>query len=119
MAEEHASGSDLTVSSGEITSLLQKFTDAQEIISRMSGRTEEARQAVRATWSSMSAGEFSRGQEQLGLDIHRLSAALENLSELVRMSRDGFTAEEQEQASALKNVYAPLSGSGNPTIAGL
>ncbi|GAA2380374.1 hypothetical protein [Streptomyces carpaticus] len=118
MAEEPAN-SDLTVSSGDITTLLGHFEEAQQLIASMSAQSDETKTSVRAHWQSTSAGEFSRGQEQLGLDIHKLSAALENLAELVRLSRDGFSTEEQEQAAALKSVYAPLSTGGNPVVAGL
>ncbi|WP_326596227.1 WXG100 family type VII secretion target [Streptomyces sp. NBC_01803] len=69
-----------------------------------------------AQWGGGAAGQFNAGQNQFGLDLDRLIKAMGNLHELVRLSRDGFQAEEAEQVAALRTVNAGLGGPGNPNL---
>ncbi|WP_052852111.1 WXG100 family type VII secretion target [Streptomyces avicenniae] len=68
-----------------------------------------------AGWHGDAAGQFASGAQDADATIHRLISSLQNLRELVQMSKNQFTAEEQEQASRMRAVgsqYSDISLNG-------
>ena len=95
---------DLVVGSAEITRLISSIDEVVSGLETNRGSLSSLAGEVLAGWQGDASREFSRGTTEAGLNLDRLIRALRNLQELVQMSRDSFSAEEQEQAAQMRNV---------------
>jgi WXG100 family type VII secretion target len=119
VADQPSGLGDLRVSGDRITTLTAGI---DEVLGGLRGQHTQLTgvvDSVAAGWRGDAASQFASGQNETNLNLDRLTRALENLRELVQMSRDGFTQEEQDRAAELRSVQSNLQGMGSPGIAGL
>ncbi|MFI7278207.1 WXG100 family type VII secretion target [Streptomyces sp. NPDC049879] len=106
MTDAAGAGQDVVVSEESITALT---TTMDEVLIQLDntrrGVANSAGDAI-AGWRGEAASQFGSGAEEARNTLNRLINSVGNLKELVQMSRDSFTAEEQEQASQLRSVNA-------------
>ncbi|TDC20855.1 hypothetical protein E1265_20045 [Streptomyces sp. 8K308] len=81
------------------------ISELGSVRSRVSGASAD----TQAGWSGDAARELVRGAGEMDAVLGRMIPALENLRELVQMSGQGFTAEEQEQAAQMRAATAGLN----------
>jgi uncharacterized protein YukE len=111
---EHVPGGDLTVGESQITTLLTQLDDNLEYLRQNHTQLGGILDSVTAAWRGAAGSQFSLGQTDANELLNRLIRALANLRELVQMSRDGFTGQEQEIAANLRSVHSQLEGVPSP-----
>ncbi|RKN38721.1 WXG100 family type VII secretion target [Streptomyces hoynatensis] len=95
---------DLVVGSAEITRLTSSIDEVVGELQTNRNHLSGVAGDVLAGWQGEASRQFSQGTTDAGLNLDRLIRALQNLRDLVQMSRDSFTAEEQEQAAQMRSV---------------
>ncbi|MFB7898491.1 hypothetical protein ACFC1B_19385 [Streptomyces xiamenensis] len=119
MAEDQGSGANLNVTDEAFQQLRTALEEARTIISQEKNASEDSMSTVAAGWRSDSQREYNRGQGELNVDMDRLGQAVENLCNLVQMSKDGFDTEEQNRIQEFKAVQARHDSTGYGNIASL
>ncbi|WP_049573492.1 WXG100 family type VII secretion target [Streptomyces sp. SBT349] len=104
MPSDHLRQSDET-----INALLNSLDQEIGLLNTSRGKLESATDQVIAGWRGDAANTFSSGQQEANLNLDRLIRALDNLRELVRMSRNDFDAQEQDQIAEMMRAQSGLS----------
>ncbi|WP_129842775.1 hypothetical protein [Streptomyces sp. RFCAC02] len=101
-----APGQGLVVSAGEIDTLMSMMEEVMEQLDASRHGVTTSSGETRAMWQGDSAVQFGENAAQADEVFNRLINSLVNLHGLVKMSKDGFTAQEDEEASQLRTVTA-------------
>ncbi|MFK4227656.1 WXG100 family type VII secretion target [Streptomyces sp. NPDC019890] len=105
------SGKDLNVTSGEITGLSKQIDKFQnELNSRITSLNSVVDQ-IQAGWKGAASQEYDRVQKDLNLRLRNVQRDLENLQNLVKMSADGFDAQETERIQTFRKAEASQGSS--------
>ncbi|ARQ68175.1 hypothetical protein [Streptomyces marincola] len=89
--------------------MLNSLDQEVELLNRSRGKISEANAQVTAGWAGDAARQFTSGQNDVSLNLDRLITALRNMRELVQLSRDDFTNEEQEQIAEMQRAHSGLA----------
>ncbi len=100
--------SDLRQSEETIQELLNALDQEVGLLNQSRSKLSSATDQVAAGWTGEAARQFSAGQTEANFNLDRLIRALENLRELVRMSRDDFSRQEQEQIAEMQRAHSGL-----------
>ncbi|MDT0321040.1 WXG100 family type VII secretion target [Streptomyces millisiae] len=93
---------NLRVTGSTISELTRDMDDVTRELQGIRSRVSGANAQAQANWSGETARAHAQGAEELDAVLGRLTRSLGNLRDLVQMSADGFTAEEQEQAAQVR-----------------
>lgn len=116
MSEGTSGGQDdLRVQEGEITTLLGSLDSAIEYLRGDHSTLTAMLSDAAGGWQGAAAAQFSTGQGDANISLDRLIQSLTNLRELVQLSRDGFSGEEEERIAELRNATSGLQDM-NPAI---
>lgn len=115
-------GKDLNVTSGEQTELANKIGGFQsELQSRITSLNSVV-DRIQAGWQGAASSEYDRVQNDLNLRLKRMCQDLDQLENIMRMSADGFTQQEEDRIAAFRRMDTSGGGSGSSgqsSIAGL
>ena len=106
---------DLNVTSAEQTRLagrIQDFSDElQSRITSLNGVVDR----VQAGWQGAASKEYDRVQNDLNLRLRSMRNELSKLEEMMRMSADGFSREEEDRLRSFRTMDASggAGGGGN------
>jgi WXG100 family type VII secretion target len=117
---EGASGGqdDLRVQESDITNCIKNLDSAIESLRGDHNSLTAMQSDLTGGWRGAAAAQFNTGQSDTNVNLDRLIQSLQNLRELVQMSRDGFSQEEDERVAELRTASAGLQEM-NPAILGL
>ncbi|MFB6836107.1 WXG100 family type VII secretion target [Streptomyces sp. NPDC056361] len=103
---------DLNVTSAEQVKLagrIQDFSDElQARITSLNGVVDR----VQAGWQGAASKEYDRVQNDLNQRLRSMRAELTKLEEIMRMSADGFTREEEDRLRSFRTMDGGGSGGG-------
>ncbi|MET9803684.1 WXG100 family type VII secretion target [Streptomyces sp. NPDC006368] len=98
------SGKDLNVTSGELVSLAGKVQTLQDELNSRITSLNSVVDRIQAGWQGAASKEYDAAQDRLNRRLRGMQQDLENLENLIRMSADGFDAEEQERLRSFRNM---------------
>lgn len=108
---------DLNVTSAEQTKLagrIQDFHDElQSRITSLNGVVDR----IQAGWQGAASKEYDRVQNDLNLRLKNMRVELIKLEEVMRMSADGFTREEEDRIRGFRKMDD--TGQGQSAILGM
>ena len=106
------SGKDLNVTSGEYHSVCpsRSTSSRDELNSRITSLNSVVDQ-IQAGWKGAASQEYDRVQKDLNLRLRNVQRDLENLQNLVKMSADGFDAQETERIQTFRKAEASQGSS--------
>ncbi|MEV8591165.1 WXG100 family type VII secretion target [Streptomyces sp. NPDC051180] len=103
---------DLNVTSAEQVKLagrIQDFSDElQARITSLNGVVDR----VQAGWQGAASKEYDRVQNDLNQRLRSMRAELSRLEEIMRMSADGFSQEEEDRLRSFRQMDNSGSGGG-------
>ncbi|WP_406062738.1 WXG100 family type VII secretion target [Streptomyces sp. NBC_01077] len=103
---------DLNVTSAEQVKLagrIQDFSDElQSRITSLNGVVDR----VQAGWQGAASKEYDRVQNDLNQRLRSMRAELSKLEEIMRMSADGFSQEEEDRLRSFRTMDNSGSGGG-------
>ncbi|MFI1015734.1 WXG100 family type VII secretion target [Streptomyces sp. NPDC020965] len=102
---------NLKVTSSEITALSGKIDSFQNELSNRITSLNGVVDRIQAGWKGAASQEYDRVQSDLNLRLRNVQRDLENLQNLVKMSADGFDAEESERISSFRKMEAAKGSS--------
>ncbi|WP_324983213.1 WXG100 family type VII secretion target [Streptomyces sp.] len=105
------SGKDLNVTSGEITGLSKQIDKFQGELNSRIGSLNSVVDQIQAGWKGAAAQEYDRVQKDLNLRLRNVQRDLENLQNLVKMSADGFDAQETERIQTFRKAESSQGSS--------
>ncbi|MGW6458715.1 WXG100 family type VII secretion target [Streptomyces sp. NPDC055078] len=95
---------DLNVTSSEITGLSGKIDKFQNELSSRITSLNGVVDRIQAGWKGAASQEYDRVQADLNRRLRNVQRDLENLQNLVKMSADGFDAQETERISSFRKM---------------
>ncbi len=96
--------SDLKVTSGDIGDLSGKIQHFQTTLGERISDLNRVVDLIQGGWKGAASQQYDTTQTQLNLKLKSVQRDLENLQNLVKMSADGFDAQEQERLASFAKM---------------
>ncbi|MCX4819754.1 WXG100 family type VII secretion target [Streptomyces sp. NBC_01142] len=98
------SGKDLKVTSSDIGELSGKIQAFQTNLSGRIGDLNRVVDLIQGGWKGAASQQYDVTQTELNRKLKNLQQSLENLENMVKMSADGFDAQERERMSSFTKM---------------
>ncbi|MCM2392880.1 MULTISPECIES: WXG100 family type VII secretion target [Streptomyces] len=95
---------DLDVTSGELVGLSGKIDKFQQELNSRITSLNGVVDRIQAGWKGAAQQEYDRVQAELNRRLRDVQRDLDNLQQLVKMSADGFDAQETERIQAFRKM---------------
>ncbi|MFI9588118.1 WXG100 family type VII secretion target [Streptomyces sp. NPDC052236] len=95
---------NLNVTAGEITGLAGKVQTFQTELNGRIGSLNGVVDRIQAGWQGAASKEYDTVQQRVNNRLRGMQRDLENLENLIRMSADGFSAQEDERISSFRKM---------------
>lgn len=99
-------GSRLRVTNEKLTALADDLDDMQEYLNSQVKRMDEIVDVIEAGWRGPAAEAYRALHRGAAEDAVRIREVMKTLEEAVRLSRDGFTAQELDILDSLRAVQS-------------
>ncbi|MET8831069.1 WXG100 family type VII secretion target [Streptomyces sp. NPDC004610] len=101
-------GVDLAVSGEDLTRLARDLDAMQSHLDRQVRRMDTLVDRVEAGWQGPAATAYRTFHRAAAEDAVRIREVMRQLEEAVRLSRDGFTADEQEVVRRMRAIQVDI-----------
>ncbi|WEV25941.1 WXG100 family type VII secretion target [Streptomyces sp. 71268] len=100
--------SDLAVPEDGLPGLASDLSEMQSYLATQAKRMATIVDAIESGWRSPAASTYTEFQQSVAEDLVRIKSSLQLLEEAVRMSSDGFTAQELDNLRGFQRVQGTL-----------
>ncbi|MFF8608049.1 WXG100 family type VII secretion target [Streptomyces sp. NPDC015346] len=101
---------DLNVTSAEQTKLAGRIQDFHDELQARVTSLNGVVDRIQAGWQGAASKEYDRVQNDLNLRLKNMRVELIKLEEMMRMSADGFTREEEDRIRGFRKMDDTSSG---------
>nr|WSZ98811.1 WXG100 family type VII secretion target [Streptomyces sp. NBC_00857] len=108
---------DLNVTGDDQVGLAGKIQGFHDELQRRINSLNGVVDTIQAGWKGAASNEFNRVQSDLNLRLRNMRVELVKLEEIMRMSADGFTQQEQDRIQSFRKMDD--SSSGKSAILGM
>ncbi|MEU9440663.1 WXG100 family type VII secretion target [Streptomyces sp. NPDC048304] len=98
-------GPDLHVSSEDLTKLANDLNDMQDHLDKQVRRMDELVDRIEAGWRGPAATTYREFHRAAAGDAVRIREVMKGLEEAVRMSRDGFSADDLHVLEQMRRIH--------------
>ncbi|MBB5939604.1 WXG100 family type VII secretion target [Streptomyces zagrosensis] len=100
--------SDLAVPDGGLPGLARDLSEMQSYLETQARRMTTIIDVIESGWRSSAASTYAEFQQGVAEDLVRIKSSLYLLEEAVRMSSDGFSAQEIDTLRKLQRVQGSM-----------
>ncbi|MCC5477115.1 WXG100 family type VII secretion target [Streptomyces sp. NPDC059680] len=101
-------GADLRVSSRDLTKLAQDLDDMQDHLDKQVRRMDELVDRIEAGWRGPAATAYREFHRAAAEDAVRIREVMKGLEQAVRLSRDGFSADDLHVLEQMRRVHVDV-----------
>lgn len=98
--------SDLSVPETGLPALTSDLNEMQSYLTLQAKRMAEIFGVIKSGWSGPAAQTYSEFQQGVAEDLVRIRSSLQLLEEAVRMSNDGFSAQELDTLRGFQRIQS-------------
>ena len=99
---------DLRVSSKDLTKLAEDLDDMQDHLDKQVRRMDELVDRIEAGWRGPAATAYREFHRSAAEDAVRIREVMKALEQAVRMSRDGFSADDLHVLEQMRRVHVDI-----------
>lgn len=104
----HQQGADLHVSSEDLTKLANDLDHMQNHLDQQVRRMDELVDRIEAGWRGPAATAYREFHRAAAEDAVRIREVLRQLEEAVRLSRDGFSADDLQVLEHMRRIHIDI-----------
>jgi WXG100 family type VII secretion target len=101
----HGGGPDLHVSSEDLTKLANDLSDMQDHLDKQVRRMDELVDRIETGWRGPAATTYREFHRAAAEDAVRIREVMKGLEQAVRMSRDGFSADDLHVLEQMRRIH--------------
>ncbi|KOV63501.1 WXG100 family type VII secretion target [Streptomyces sp. MMG1121] len=105
---EHGGGTDLRVSSEDLTKLAQDLDGMQDHLDKQVRRMDELVDRIEAGWRGPAATTYRQFHRAAAEDAVRIREVMKQLEEAVRLSRDGFSERDLGVLERMRRIHVDI-----------
>src|SRR5690242_563156 len=107
-ASGHGDSADLRVSSEDLTKLANDLDDMQDHLTKQVRRMDELVDRIEAGWRGPAATTYRDFHRAAAKDAVRIREAMKGLEQAVRLSRDGFSADDLHVLEQMRRIHVDI-----------
>jgi WXG100 family type VII secretion target len=104
----HGNSADLRVSSRDLTKLANDLDDMQDHLNKQVRRMDELIDRIEAGWRGPAATAYRDFHRAAAKDAVRIREVMKGLEQAVRMSRDGFSADDLQVLEQIRRIHVDV-----------
>jgi WXG100 family type VII secretion target len=104
----HGDSTDLRVSSQDLAKLANDLDDMQDHLDKQVRRMDELVDRIEAGWRGPAATSYREFHRATAKDAVRIREAMKGLEQAVRMSRDGFSADDLHVFEQMRRIHVDI-----------
>ncbi|MET8807176.1 WXG100 family type VII secretion target [Streptomyces sp. NPDC004546] len=104
----HGGSADLRVSSQDLTKLANDLDDMQDHLDKQVRRMDELVDRIEAGWRGPAATAYREFHRAAAEDAVRIREVMKGLEQAVRMSRDGFSADDLHVLEQMRRIHVDV-----------